>query len=304
MAEEILEQDVDTSVEETNSTQEDYDAEYEKAFMGETTEEPEVEDTAEPDEEAVEETETSEDVETSSEEPETLQLKIDGEIIDASKEQVIAMAQKRLHFEREMQKMRGWKNHIGVIEENKLSADDLALLAKVKSGDKDSISYLLNQSNIDPLDLGEVAQGYQVPKAKQISDSSEYLKNIKGEEAEAFNKYVSEDLPDDFIELMSKDVNVLRGFHEEIQLGRVKQVLPRVKFMMANNPSVRFLEAYQEVLKAMESKPAETRPKVDAKKATIPKRQTTPVTKKSEADDIWSMSDEEFERKMSKIKGF
>lgn len=195
-----------------------------------------------------------------------------------------------------------------IIEQGKITADDLKLLIDAKNGDKKAIAKLAANSKIDILEVDAEDADKYVPTFQPtvISDTEKVAREIASdvEHAEVFTKIAS-GLPMDFKQAIMSNANDLKTFSQHIKSGLAQKIIPEA-IKLTYTEGISFSDAYVKVgtelyTKQQEPKKAERtltdREKELRKKASEQgNNQGNGSKKKLTVDDIANMPLEEFEK--------
>lgn len=199
-----------------------------------------------------------------------------------------------------------------IIEQGRISAEDLKLLVDAKNGSKEAIALLAKKANIDILDVeAEMADSYKQQTQYQIQTevdkvADEILSDT--ELASEFRKVIGI-LPSDFVNEVTTNARDLKAFAGHIKNGMAQKVIPMAITSQIVNGGT-FLENYNKV--GMELAQKEQQPKqernVGEREQNLRKRASSGTGHNdskttNSSKDIWEMSDEEFENlDLSKLK--
>lgn len=199
-----------------------------------------------------------------------------------------------------------------VIDQGKLSADDLKLLVEAKNGSKEALAKLASLSNIDIMEIDEdTANGYtQKTQYNVPTEVDKVATQIMSDEVHATEfRQIVNTLPKEFTQVISQDANMLKQFSEHIKSGLAQEVIPKaIHASMTNGKS--FLQNYAEVGKQVYDGKQVQKREVSQKEQKLRSRansskgvNNSKVTAIS-ADDIDSMSDAEFKEYTSDPSNF
>ena len=237
----------------------DEQAEYDKVFFGEENEAPteEVEDDAG---DAGDESPTEEDAEVGTEdvaeaepsdevvdgddevgeavsEPQATEdglhtIRWNGKDVKVTTEELINMGQQGFDYTHKSQQLAHDKReHQG----------ELALLERVRSGDKEALALLGKQSGIDPLDILDVdvdaiEQGNTKPSEPFIAPEVSKMMDDISKNPQFFDKMsqVEREIPSSVVNTIAKDPSAFHAVVSEVQSGDYDRVMPQVKVKMAS----------------------------------------------------------------------
>jgi len=282
-------------IEEVEQTEEEREAEYDKAFYGEVDDEPEVDEESveedEPDTDGAAEDELpepegdAEDDESTEEEGEPegdpeagelVTLKWRGKEIQVTQAEAIAMAQQNFdvtHKYQEVAKMR------------KSIESEMGLIERVKAGDKDALAQLAKQGNIDPVDLLDIdmdaiEQGSSDQEEPFVSPEVDVLMKEVAKDETLFDALsdIEKTLPSSVVDKMAKDPEAFYTIVNEVRSGDAEIVMPQVQARLSTLDSVdravvmgssdAFANFYMNVKQSMidAQQPIETTPTAPAKR--------------------------------------
>lgn len=195
-----------------------------------------------------------------------------------------------------------------IIEQGKITADDLKLLIDAKNGDPKAIAKLAANSKIDILEVEADDADKYIPKFQPtiISDTEKVAREIASdkEHAEVFTKIAS-GLPMDFKQAIMSNANDLKTFSQHIKSGLAQQIIPEA-MKLTFTEGLSFSDAYVKVGSELANKQPEQkkvertltdREKELRKKASEQgNNQADGSKKKLTVDDIANMPLEEFEK--------
>jgi len=201
-----------------------------------------------------------------------------------------------------------------IIDQGKLSAEDLKLLVDARNGSKEALAKIAKISNIDILDVDnkmaddykQQQEYYRQSEVDVVAD--EILKDA--DHSNDFRKIVSA-LPQDFVSEVTSNAKDLKAFSNHIKSGIAQKVIPlAINSQIVNGGT--FLENYNKVGQAMsQQKEPEQKREVGQREADLRKRASSGTghnhqSDKSSGKDVWDMSDEEFDKlsssDLSKLK--
>ncbi|MCH9712829.1 MAG: hypothetical protein K0U20_09420 [Proteobacteria bacterium] len=305
MQDALAERDGETEDTETEEVEEELETEgEEREDFTEDEEETETETEEEQEDEEQEEQDTEEEEEISEPTFEPIEVDVGGHSVTiSSKEEMLEFVKKgastfdkpqETHLEEKL-----------ILEQGKLSSDDLKLLVEAKNGSKEAIAKLAKQSNVDLLELEEdMADNYkQTIQYQAPTEVDKVAQEIMQDEVHAqdFRDTVSK-LPQDFVNTISQDATLLRQFSDQLKDGIAKEVIPEaIKASMVNGTP--FIQNYAQIGQKMyqertekteEKRVVDEKVKDLRKKASV-KKGTAKVKSSALTDgDIWDMSDAEF----------
>ena len=195
-----------------------------------------------------------------------------------------------------------------IIEQGKITADDLKLLIDAKNGDAKALAKLAQNSKIDILEVDADDAEKYVPTFQPviISDTEKVAREIANdkEHAEVFTKIAS-GLPMEFKQAIMSNANDLKAFSNHIKSGLAQQIIPEA-MKRTFTEGISFSDAYVkvglELSKKEPEKKKEERILTDREKELRKKaseqgnNQSNSGKKKLTVDDIANMPIEEFEK--------
>lgn len=235
------------------------------------------------------------------------------EITPRTVDDVISLMQMGANYTKKMQVMAPMRKIVESLNAAKITEDDLNFLIDLHKGDKEAIKQLLKKNEIETLDLDLDEIKYKPNK-----------KNIASDEDVAFSETISEisdSLPQiqeilnskwdaESKKLLLSDPRAMVALHEEIQMGRFDKVQQRLELekTFGRYKGVPDVQAYIDLVNRMvqEEQPKvqpETKNTSKPNKPVPDKRKAAPTRGTPQkgsstftAKDLFSMSDEEFER--------
>ena len=217
------------------------------------------------------------------------------------------------NYTKKMQVMAPMRKIVESLNAAKISEDDLNFLIDIHKGDKEAIKQLLKKNEIDTIDLDldeikykpnkkNIASDEDVAFSETISDISESIPQIQ---EILNNKWDAESK-----KLLLSDPRAMRALHEEIQMGRFEKVQQRleVEKTFGRYKDVPDVQAYIDLVNRMVADEqanvqANTKATTKPNKSVPDKRKAAPTRGTPQkgsstltAKDLFSMSDEEFNR--------
>lgn len=185
-----------------------------------------------------------------------------------------------------------------------VTTKDLALISAIKSGDKDALLFAAKEGGLDISQLiyDEAPTDFNKDFKPTVPTEGERIINemTSTGELDAFSKII-DGTDENFITHLS-DVRNLDAFRRQVSSGKAAELMPLAKKRAAIE-GITLFEAYAKV--GHEQKQNEM--KTETKKVVVDKTSTkkTPPAKKAprqstskkDSDDIWEMSDEDFDKK-------
>lgn len=297
-----------------NTEQVDYDTLYDAGFNeGNTdveTKEPiveeniEVEETQETEEveEAIEQLDEVEE-ETLDEEPESTEpdsieeeliaLDYKGQEIKVTKAEQKKLAQMGFDYTSKTQDLASKRNLLELIGDR--TPEEVKTMIDAFGGDKEALSYMAKQANIDPYDLDIESQYKPKVEAKNY-ELDDIVNTIKSdtELSSTMDRWI-DTLPKSTLTDFQKDPKLLGDLYQEARVGNAQKVMPEAIKRMALDSSISFKEAYLSARETVVSKPEVKKPadRDTIKKAVVPKKSASKHMK--EHKDVWE-DDELFEQ--------
>jgi hypothetical protein len=238
---------------------------------------------------------------------------------------------KALDYHKKTAQLSKWRSQIELMEQSGLSKEDLILLAEAKAGNKAAIAKLAVNTNTDLYEISEEdaeqfkpTQHYPDEVEIAINDVIEEIES-KPEVANQFAQFIP-DMPDDFKQMLNSNPQVLKGFAEDIELGIAQVVYPQAVAHQAmyggdfisNYKKVGMMLAQQGQLPQIGQPPAPSyvteQPQANAQQpqqpnisprekelrnkaaATTRRQQSGGKSFLADAQSIWDMSDEDFDK--------
>ena len=225
-------------------------------------------------------------------------------------QELITLAHKGFDYFKKTQELAQWRKDISVIEKGGITTEDLQILAELKSGNKDAAGALLKMTGIDPYDLASdetktFSPSEKFAPATEVEIVAQEILS-QPELAEKVKQTVSV-VPQDFTQKVSSDPNLLRAFANHVQTGLAEQIVPEAmkrQMMYGGN----FFDHYTEIGEALiagsqqqpEPRGTQKRELTEKErrlreKAAPPKGKAKKQSFIDDAEQIWDMSDEEFD---------
>ena len=197
-----------------------------------------------------------------------------------------------------------------IIDQGKLSQDDLKLLVDAKNGSKEAIAKLAEMAKVDTMEIEEdSAKDYRPQfKATEVSEVDKVANEIAQDAGlkESFQN-VSKALPQDFTNKLMSDAGMLKDFARHVKDGIAQEIIPQaITAQMRDGGS--FMDAYTKVgqaLTAERQKPAvvkeerQVSDKAQKLRDKATSNKSLKKTKTTGGKDIWDLSQEDFEKKLS-----
>ena len=233
------------------------------------------------------------------------------EITPRTVEDVISLMQMGANYTKKMQLMAPMKRAVESLDKAKIGEEDLNFLIDIHNGNVEAIKKLLQKHNVDPFELDLETTNY-VPNNNIASDSdvefSDVLKDVQAS-LPRIQTILTDTWDAKSKQAVLKDPNLMRALHEEIEMGRFDEVQNRLEQerMFGRYKGISDVQAYIDIVTKMvneqrkptvqkQEKPVTNTKTLNKTKAapvrSKPKNQGTTMTVK----DLYSMSDEEFEK--------
>jgi len=228
-----------------------------------------------------------------------------------TEKELIDLAHKGFDYFKKTQELAEWRKSIDVLTESGMTLEELQRFADLKTGNKEAVSATLNAYGIDPYTIEESDAASYQPN-QMYSDTPVEVERVAEEirsnpdHADHF-KRVAATLPDDFVNEVASNANLLAHFSDHVKRGLAEKIIPEaIKSQIINGGS--FMDNYSRIGEAMvaqeqkvdkapekEERPAmSNRERELRQKASSPRRANNKPSFKQDADSIWDLSDEEF----------
>lgn len=204
------------------------------------------------------------------------------------------------------------------LEQAGLSTEDIALYIDAKNGDKNALAKIATLGKIDLLDVSEEDATAYTKKFNVVepNDTEIVAQSIVNDKQlfETFTR-VTSGLPKHFMTAITSNARDLATFKEQIQSGLAQEIIPQA--LKLTYQGVDFIDAYVRVgTKIMSERASNTnQQQQQPQDRTISDREknlrkiandknsgSQKTNKNVEADDVWNMSDEDFEKLVSSGK--
>lgn len=205
------------------------------------------------------------------------------------------------------------------LEQAGLSAEDIALYIDAKNGDKNALAKIATLGKIDLLDVSEEDATAYTKKFNIVepNDAEIVAQSIVNDKQlfETFTR-VTSGLPKHFIQAVTSNGKDLATFKEQIQSGLAQEIIPQA--LKLTYQGVDFIDAYVRVgtkIMSERASNANQQQQQQSQDRTISDREknlrkiandknsgSQKTNKNVEADDVWNMSDEDFEKLVSSGK--
>lgn len=235
------------------------------------------------------------------------------EITPRNIDDVISLMQMGANYTKKMQAMAPLRKIYETLNKANIDAENLNFLIDVNKGDTEAIKKLLQKHKVDPMELDMDKTNY-VPNNNIATDDEVEFGNVISEIQDSLPKI--QEIMDKTWDAESKkklldNKNLLLGLHQEIQMGRFDTIQKQVELekTFGKYKGVSDIDAYVDLV----TKFVQSQQKVQEQSASSTNSRTTkPVPDKSKAapvrsktknqgttmtpKDLFSMSDEEFEK--------
>lgn len=205
------------------------------------------------------------------------------------------------------------------LEQAGLSAEDIALYIDAKNGDKNALAKIATLGKIDLLDVSEEDATAYTKKFNIVepNDAEIVAQSIVNDKQlfETFTR-VTSGLPKHFMQAVTSNGKDLATFKEQIQSGLAQEIIPQA--LKLTYQGVDFIDAYVRVGTKIMSERASNNTQQQQQQPqdrTISDREknlrkiandknsgSQKTNKNVEADDVWNMSDADFEKLVSSGK--
>ena len=193
-----------------------------------------------------------------------------------------------------------------IIEQGKLSNEDLTLLIDAKNGNKAAIAKLAKDSGVDLYDI-EDGGTYEPNFSPQfMSEADEVAEEMLQDTGfvETFQNIVKS-VPADFVSEITSNASALRNFGEHVKSGLAQKIIPEaLKQQMLHGGN--FTDYYAQIGKQMYD--ADQKPSVENKSKRVENPRAKKLREqasnkkgsnkgqrtKTNGEDIWNMSDKDF----------
>ena len=228
------EESTEPDEEEEDTPEEPTDEDSEELEDNEESEDPESEEEEGQSEEDVEpkgEEEKESEPEASDKTESLRPVKANGvEIPVKSIDEVYQMASMGANYKKKMADLAPHRRKVDVMVEHGLTEEDLSLLVDLKMGDKDAISKILKDSEIDALDL-DVENSNYVPKDYAPSEFDLDVREIVSEisndpEYSMTKRIVDVEWDDSSRDMVKQNPQIIKALHEDVKDGTYAKVLP------------------------------------------------------------------------------
>jgi len=271
-------------------------------------EDDELEDDTEPEPDEDTSSDTDNDSEEDSKDFEPVEVNVNGQTISLNSQEELLQYVKNGGVSKPSRSRKSESDQI--IEQGKLSQGDLALLIDAKNGNKAAIAKLAKDSGIDIYDIDDDAasqyqQDFQANIATEVDEVAQDIMDDPALHTE-FKSVVSS-VPEDFAAQIATNPEALRNFAGHIKSGLAQKVIPEaIKQQLLGGGT--FIENYARIGREM-SNEAKSPEKSKTKRKENPRAEALRAKAKNHkgankgtktamsGDDVWEMSDEDFNSK-------
>lgn len=256
-------------------------------------------------EDSTDDSDTHDDESTSNFEP--IEVEVGGQTISIdSKEEMMAFIKKGA-TSLNPKKVRKSAND-QIIEQGKVSQDDLQLFIDAKNGNKAALAKIAKNASIDIYDLNEedvYTPEFQPQVMTEIDEIADDI--MSNDKLYSDFKNVSSTVPQDFMNEVATNPKALRNFASHIETGLAQKIIPAaMKKQLISGGS--FMEHYATIGREMslqkDAKPEDSKTKRKENpraeklrtRAKNHKGSNKGTKTKVTGDDIWNMSDEDFKK--------
>ena len=235
------------------------------------------------------------------------------EIAPRTVEDVVQLMQMGANYTKKMQSIAPMRKAVESLSNAGInSEEDLSYLIDLYKGDKEAIKRLLKDHQIDAMDLDLDEVKYSPNKQNIASEAdvkfAETLSNIN-ESLPQIQNIMDKQWDQESKRILLSDPRALQALHEEIQMGRFEPVQKQleVERTFGRYQGVPDIQAYIDILNRMsaqEQYQQQMQEQQRQQKKNVPdKRKAAPTRGKTKSGgtsltpkDLFSMSDEEFEK--------
>ena len=183
----------------------------------------------------------------------TYKVKANGTELALTNEELIKLAPKALDYTKKMQEIAPHRKNIGIMVDNEISAEDLALLVDMKKGNVDAFSAMSKIAGIDTLGIDVDNADKYIPKEYGRTDQeiavADVVSSIKyDKEFEVTQRVVDEQWDDKSKEYFRGKPQDIQVLHEDIKEGRYGDISARAMKLrvLDNGPTKSDVEYYIE----------------------------------------------------------
>ncbi|RUT50994.1 hypothetical protein [Campylobacter fetus] len=213
------------------------------------------------------ETKTETETETKQEEVTTniYSIKANGKEYNLSIDELIKLAPKAMDYVKKTTAIKPYRTMISAMEDNGVSKEDINLLIDIKKGNKEALSKLVKDVNVDLYDIPDNSEEY-IPtdygKTQKAIDFEDSLSRINTEPEFARTVAAFKELDDYSKNFLYENPQSLEGFHNDIKSGMYDKIITDVEKTAAmdeyKKPMLEYyIQVGQEYLKNLESTPVQ-----------------------------------------------
>lgn len=235
------------------------------------------------------------------------------EIAPRTVEDVVQLMQMGANYTKKMQSIAPMRKAVESLSNAGIDSEEkLSYLIDLYKGDKEAIKQLLKNNQIDAMDLDLDEINYSPNKQNIASEAdvkfAETLSNIN-ESLPQIQNIMDKQWDQESKKILLSDPRALQALHEEIQMGRFEPVQKQleVERTFGRYQGVPDIQAYIDILNRMsaqEQYQMQMQEQQRQQKKSVPdKRKAAPTRGKTKSGgtsltpkDLFSMSDEEFEK--------
>jgi hypothetical protein len=240
-----------------------------------------------------------------------------------SPEDIINLMQKGVNYTQKMQAIASYRKAFESLNKNQINEQELSFLIDLHNGDKKAIKALLDRNKIDPMEMSnfESDSTPYTPNFNNLATDSdvqvqEIMSDISANKDKVMDVVMNK-WDQASKQMFLQNPNLLRLLNEEFNLGRFDTIQEKVEeakmFGNANVPDIQLYSqlaaqyekeqnAVADALKVQQLAQQQQQQQIAAnnaasKRAAAPTRgQSRTAKRKMSTEDIWNMSDEDFEK--------
>ena len=235
------------------------------------------------------------------------------EIPISSEEELIALAQKGMSYEKKMADIKPYRQIVDIVKKQGLTSEDIQALADLYSGKKEALGYIKSKAGIEDTkesdEFGSIfgsddetndepSVDYQ-PEVEESDPVQDIWKQVSDENPELAGKISSiwKDLPDDFkIELWNE--KTFPSFVISVYNGEFDKGYPMAIKEKSLNPQMTWLQAYVEGLKKLGSPTTKQEPSPEIEPKVSNKSSVERKPKVETYDDAFNVPLEDLEKEL------
>ncbi|MBD3865186.1 hypothetical protein [Campylobacter fetus] len=176
-------------------------------------------------------------------------IKANGKEYDMSIDELKQMASKGMDYVKKTTALKPYRTMIAAMQENNISPEDLNMLIDLKKGNKEAISKLIKDNNVDTYDLpeGDNYKPTEYRKSEESYEINEIIKTISEDSEFSRTSNIYSKLDENSKQVISSNPTMLSGLHQDVKSGLFDKVLPYAeKRAMIDGFSQPFLKYYIE----------------------------------------------------------